>query len=382
MSLVTSSLGVFELELKAANIALSIAEDESLANLSAHWVMLDPKRFLQIIINLVTNAIKFTKKSSEKRITIKASAHEERPASGMLGGVEYVPQLYRPKEPTTTSFGTETDINYNITDNSRSDFFLSFSVADTGMGLTESQTALLFNRFAQASPKTHIEYGGSGLGLFISRQITEMLDGQIGVTSIPGVGSTFAFYIRAQRVTRPPPLTPAVDPSIRLSSSLGLVAEEKYRQPAINLSTGRAVKVKETDSPPVSQTTSTSVLVVEDNIVNQRVLCKQLRHRGFLVHSANHGREALDAMFAKRIQTDQSPKAGFNVVLCDIEMPIMNGIEFTKEVRRLESVGELEGHVPILGVTANVRSTQVSGALETGMVCKLYTVRFFVLKFL
>ncbi|KAI0391560.1 hypothetical protein F5Y17DRAFT_468155 [Xylariaceae sp. FL0594] len=368
MTLVTSSLKIFELELKASNIALSIVQDESLKKLSADWVMLDPKRFLQIIINLVTNAIKFTKKSREKRITIKASAHEERPASGKLGGVEYVPQLYRPKEPTTTSFDTETDINCNLADNTRSDVFLSFSVTDTGLGLTESQRALLFNRFAQASPKTHIEYGGSGLGLFISRQITEMLDGQIGVTSTPGVGSTFAFYIRAQRIRRPPPSTPATDPTIRLSSSLGLVAEEKYRQPTVNIRTGKgAVKVAEREVSPDSPPSPTSVLVVEDNIVNQRVLCKQLRHRGFLVQSANHGKEALEAMFAERIPTDRNPSAGFDVVLCDIEMPIMNGIEFTKEVRRLESVGELEGHVPILGVTANVRSTQVSGALEAGM---------------
>lgn len=58
----------------------------------------------------------------------------------------------------------------------------------------------------------------------------------------------------------------------------------------------------------------------------------------------------------------------FDVILCDIEMPVMDGIEFTREIRRLEAEGELEGHTPILGVTANVRSKQVSGALEVGMV--------------
>ncbi|KAI1817047.1 hypothetical protein GGS20DRAFT_575124 [Poronia punctata] len=366
IGLVRSSLKIFELELKATNITLSIVEDDSLVNLSAEWVMLDPKRFLQIIINLVTNAIKFTKKSKERRITIKASAHEQRPASGLLGGVEYVPPRYRSKEPTTTSFDSETDINCKP--DSRSDVFLSFSVTDTGLGLTESQRALLFNRFAQASPKTHIEYGGSGLGLFISRQITEMLDGQIGVTSKPGVGSTFAFYFRAQRATNPPHSTPSADPAIRLSSSLGLVAEEKYRQPTVELKPNNTSPEPLTPPIPRPPNTPLSLLVVEDNLVNQRVLCKQLRHRGYLVHSANHGREALDAMFAGTTSEEgRNPGAWFDVILCDIEMPIMNGIEFTREVRRLESAGELTGHVPILGVTANVRSTQVSGALEAGM---------------
>jgi signal transduction histidine kinase len=364
MSIVKSSLKIFELQLKATNITLTIVEDDSLATLGVDWVMLDPKRFLQIIINLVTNAIKFTKKSVIRRITIKASAHKERPAADILDDVEYVPQRYRPKKPIS-NLSSQTDLNSKT--DSRPDVFLSFSVTDTGLGLTESQKALLFNRFAQASPKTHIEYGGSGLGLFISRQITEMLDGQIGVSSTPGVGSTFAFYIKAQKAPRPPPFTPAVEPNIRLSSSLGLVSEEKYRQPTVDLKTRQLEQ--HLPSMPPRAILPRSILVVEDNRINQKVLCKQLRNRKFLVHPANHGREALDAMFAKRQDNDAQD---FDVVLCDIEMPIMDGIEFTKEIRRLESLGELVGHIPILGVTANVRSTQVSGAIDAGMACSFF----------
>ncbi|KAI8627229.1 hypothetical protein F5Y19DRAFT_465994 [Xylariaceae sp. FL1651] len=360
IALVRSSLKIFELELKVSDISLAIIEDESLAKLRVDWVMLDPKRFLQIIINLVTNAIKFTKLSSVRQITIKASAFTQRPTADLLYGVEYVPQRYPPKAPTSTF---RSQVDYHGLD-AGNDIYLSFSVTDTGTGLTESQKALLFNRFAQASPKTDIEYGGSGLGLFISRQITEMLGGEIGVSSTPGCGSTFAFYVKAQRIARPPPPTSLAKPDVPIGSSLGLVTEEKYRQPIVELETSR---IKRHSLAGAQETPARSVLVVEDNLINQKVLCKQLRNRDFLVHAANHGREALDAIYAKRTPSWHNRTADFDVILCDIEMPTMDGIEFTKEVRRLESVGELEGHIPIVGVTANVRSTQVSGAIEAGM---------------
>ncbi|KAI1756176.1 hypothetical protein F4782DRAFT_323849 [Xylaria castorea] len=338
MSLVRSSLKILELELKATDIALEIVEDDSLENLGAHWVMLDSKRFLQIIINLMMNAMKFTKKSTDRKITVKVSAHQKRPTSDALCGIEYVPHQYHAKTPTPGS----PQIDFNSTTEPGSDIFLSFSVTDTGIGLTESQKRFLFNRFAQASPKTYGEYGGSGLGLFISRQITEMLDGEIGVRSTPGVGSTFAFYVKAQRTTRPTPsdLPTTSDGGSKPSSPL---------------------------EPSIKEAAQRSVLVVEDNIINQRVLCKQLKNHGFSVQAANHGKEALDAVVPKKMLSSCNRATSFDVILCDIEMPIMDGIEFTKEVRRLESTRELSGHVPIVGVTANVRHVQVNNTLESGM---------------
>jgi hypothetical protein len=76
-------------------------------------------------------------------------------------------------------------------------------VQDTGRGLTVEEKKMLFMRFSQASPRTHIQYGGSGLGLFISRELTELQGGEIGVSSVAGEGSTFAFYVRARRSTKP-----------------------------------------------------------------------------------------------------------------------------------------------------------------------------------
>ena len=84
--------------------------------------------------------------------------------------------------------------------------FLSFSVSDTGSGLSDDERALLFQKFTQASPVTHVNYGGSGLGLFICRKLTELQGGQIMVQSRQGEGSTFSFYIETRRGGPPTPL--------------------------------------------------------------------------------------------------------------------------------------------------------------------------------
>ncbi|KAI0439473.1 hypothetical protein F4803DRAFT_564472 [Xylaria telfairii] len=342
MSLVRSSLKIPELELKATDITLTIVEDDSLAKLGARWVLLDSMRFVQIMINLVTNAMNFTKKSTDGKITIEVSAHQKRPPSDVLCGIEYVPQQYCAKTPTSSS----PYCNMDCTADPNLDVFLSFSVTDTGLGLTD-----LFNRFAEAAPKTSTEYGGSGLGLFISRQITEMLGGQIGVGSTPGVGSTFAFYVKAQKTIRP--TTPG---------SVAIPDGESSLKNAVK----QTAKGK----------TQRSVLVVEDNLINQKVLCRQLKNYGFLVQAANHGKEALDAILSPRT-SERSRTTSFDVILCDIEMPIMDGIDFTKEIRRLESTGELSGHVPIVGVTANVRHAQVNNTIQSGMVRSVPTIKEF-----
>ncbi|KAI1139390.1 hypothetical protein F5Y05DRAFT_403886 [Hypoxylon sp. FL0543] len=359
MALVRSSLKIFDAELKMTDIKLKIVEDDSLSRLGLDWVLLDPNRFLQIVINLVTNAVKFTKLSKVREIVVTASAQRHRPLERELG-VEFVPQRYSPATPVSAT-SAHTDLQDFV--HPESDVFLSFSVKDTGKGLTKDEKALVFNRFAQASPKTHIEYGGSGLGLFIARQITEMLGGEIGMASSPGSGCTFAFYIKTQKCGSPV----STEPVIRLSRSLSItadgtpIASEEEEEGDSSPEASPGSHTPRHGAPPLK------VLVVEDNLVNQKVLCKQLRNRDFLVKAANHGRDALDAVQERRGAQPAQGGSPFDVILCDIEMPVMDGIEFTKEIRRLEAEGELDGHVPILGVTANVRSKQVSGAIEVGM---------------
>ncbi|KAI0129762.1 CheY-like superfamily [Xylariales sp. AK1849] len=316
------------------DIILSIIEDESLVNSNMEWILLDPNRFLQIVINLVTNAIKFTRTSAMRKIVIAVSALHE-PPSGEVLGVEYVPRRYSPANPCSATGDILDEFKVLET------VYLSFSVTDTGKGLTSAEKALLFNRFAQASPKTHIEYGGSGLGLFISRQITEMLGGEIGMSSTSG-GSIFAFYVKAMKTLPPRRPSVSIEPILQMTRTLSLSRPD-----------------------PKTPPTQRHILVIEDNLVNQKVLCKLLRNRSFIVEAANHGQEALAAIAKLGATTE---RCSFDIILCDIEMPVMNGIEFAKEVRALESIGELiSEHVPIIGVTANVRGQQVNAAIEAGM---------------
>jgi len=233
-------------------------------------------------------------------------------------------------------------------------------VSDTGKGLTGDEKKLLFKRFAQASPKTEVSYGGSGLGLFISRQITEMLGGEIGVGSSPSNGCVFAFYVGTTRIDQPENLKDIPrarsSPAVRATDiPMALTPESPKKLPS---------RMKQPNKKPTIPE-SRKALVVEDNLVNQKVLCKQLRNRGFEVEATNHGKEALEALERARIATNTGK--AFDVCLCDIEMPIMDGIECVKEVRRLEDTGHFPARIPIIGVTANVRSKQVDAALEAGM---------------
>ncbi|KAI0475541.1 hypothetical protein GGR56DRAFT_517842 [Xylariaceae sp. FL0804] len=366
MRLIRSSLKIFEVELKMTDISLAILEDESLAALKVGWVLIDPNRFRQIIINLVTNAIKFTKTSPVKRISITVSACTQRPSEQQCG-VTYVPQRYTAATPYTSLVTQHMVMDSSDSLGPQPDIFLCFSIQDSGKGLSAGERATLFNRFAQASPKTHIEYGGSGLGLFISRQITEMLGGEIGIASNPGAGSTFAFYVKSKMADPPPLPSPTLsEPELQLGKTNSIDADEVVK-------TTKATQKPTPNTPVVPKIckleSPRSVLVIEDNLINQKVLCKQLVNRSFAVTAANHGKAALGAVMSK-LRSGQEEDGGstqFDVILCDIEMPVMDGIEFTREFRQLERQREAHVHTPILGVTANVRNAQVSAAIDAGM---------------
>jgi CheY-like chemotaxis protein len=120
--------------------------------------------------------------------------------------------------------------------------------------------------------------------------------------------------------------------------------------------------------------------ITQDNLVNQRVLQKQLLHLGFVVHVANHGGEALDQLQASTFwqansdsndegsqETQKSP-IDISVVLMDQEMPVMDGKECTKRIRELEAEGKFNRHIPIVGVTANARQEQIDDLVKVGMV--------------
>ena len=391
---IRSALRIFDRELRESGITMNIVEHKSLDAMDVSFLMLDPNRFLQVLINLVTNSIKFTRSAKQRHITIELTASAKRPTPPQ---VRFFPSIRR-ESPFTTRTTTPPPSPENEI------IYLGISVCDTGKGLTQSESHSLFNRFAQASPKTHIEYGGSGLGLFISRQIVELMHGQIGIKHEQEAGCTFAFFVQTQRVTvdqdelsqaadklkislthhpvtplsnstvaqkldTPPVLTPlersASGLSTEMSGKITIEVDAGDDQSETAQSTAkRTLEVPKTTAPAQPQVSATKVLVVEDNLINQKVVCKQLRNRGYEVHAANHGGEALAAL-----KTAAAPgQEYFAIILCDIEMPVMDGIACTQELRRLEKEHVLPGHIPMIAVTANARSTHVERAMQAGMV--------------
>lgn len=113
-----------------------------------------------------------------------------------------------------------------------------------------------------------------------------------------------------------------------------------------------------------------NILLVEDNLINQKVLSKQLRALGCVVHVANHGIEALEFLAKTTSWTDapmSEPRMGLSLILMDLEMPVMDGLAATRQIRDLERAGKLKGHIPIIAVTANTRGEQMTIAREAGM---------------
>ena len=441
-SVVKHVVKMFDSEAKAAGVDLFFEIDQSYRDLGIDWVSLDPTRVLQILINLLTNAIKFTRLETKTRnITITLAASATEPTS-TPGGVQF----------------TETKLvgdNHHLEQDWKQGNiqFIQFSVTDTGRGLTQEQTTSLFQRFSQASPRTHVHYGGSGLGLFISRRLTELQGGSIGLTSEYKKGSTFSFYIKARRVKpamlrkgslpdvfpedirhrrdkpslsslrdyKPPIIPEAVQENSQSwrhehtgpdpNPALVPLVTEPQQAPSSPRPATAPPAVLTTEAlglpPPLdfaelkrtkSIPETLHVLVVEDNLVNQKVLAKQLRNLGCIVSVANHGRESLDflprttrwnheaysARSASRrpsiqISTDANAPSLHNVsagadapvelslILMDWEMPIMSGLVATAKIRELERDGLLHGRVPVIGVTANVRQQQIETAMQAGM---------------
>lgn len=184
--LVEKALRMYEAEISRAGIKTRLVVEPTYDELGVDWVVLDPSRLLQVVINLLTNAIKFTQYADIREIAVYIGASYVRP-TGKHHGINFIPLRHTKAAHTPKSeWGDGEDI------------YLQVAVTDTGSGLNEEQMQVLFQRFAQASPKTYKQYGGSGLGLFISRELCELQGGQIGVASGEGK-TTFTFYVKAKR---------------------------------------------------------------------------------------------------------------------------------------------------------------------------------------
>ncbi|PYH67209.1 histidine kinase G2 [Aspergillus vadensis CBS 113365] len=388
-------LVMFRPELRKQDIQFEYKLDNSYAACGIQWVMADIDRMSQVLINIVSNAIKFTANETERHVWVFMGASIERPLSYPPNVVFFnLNQAERSLDSTTTSEWGNGQVVY-----------IMVAVKDTGIGIGEEDQKRLFERFRQATPKTQSVYGGSGLGLNVSRKLCHLHGGEIGVSSKRGHGSTFGFFfkvrhaagerdvgslmdnepevdnlcseIQAQGIemtglsqTKPMPDIPE-DPVVTHVEEVAanVNCDDKRRHTAEPnhvtkgpLTGSNAAKLEhngnhQANSPqsPRSGTTENNLLLVEDNVINQQVLSRELRTLGYRVSEAANGHEAVDA-----VQSDDSL-----CILADQEMPMMDGVSATREIRKVER--NRTSRIPILGVTANALEAQSNAMLDAGM---------------
>ena len=197
------------------------------------------------------------------------------------------------------------------------DSLVRFEVQDSGIGISAEQIAQLFQPFHQADASITRKYGGTGLGLAISRQLVGMMGGEVGVESQPGKGSTFWFTARLGRGVKPVTADQTV-PSV----DLGII-QGSY------------------------------ILLVEDNLFNQQVAKELLEEAGAAVVIANNGKEALDLLVEKH----------FDCVLMDMQMPVMDGLEATRQIRANPKLAATR----IIAMTANAGRESWTRCFDAGM---------------
>ncbi|HJR12501.1 MAG TPA: ATP-binding protein [Rhodanobacteraceae bacterium] len=267
-------------------LTLELAIDDALA--PAH--VADPLRLRQILANFLSNALKFTR----------------------TGGV-----TVRAERVAVLEDGRES---------------IALRVRDSGIGISDEQSALLFQPFSQAESGTARTFGGTGLGLAICRQLAELMGGKIELASKPGIGSTFSLVL---------PL--AKGDAARVEPERSSAPEEDFpTRPLPGIETARREH--------------SLVLVVDDHATNREVLTRQLARAGFACETAADGEEGL-----RRWHTGD-----YALVLTDIHMPKMDGYQLTAAIRKAERL-EGRGRTPIIAVTANVSKGEAEHCIAMGM---------------
>ena len=208
---------------------------------------------------------------------------------------------------------------------------LHFQVRDTGIGIPAAKRASIFEEFVQADSSTTRRYGGTGLGLAISQRLVQLMDGRIWVESEEGRGSTFHFIVRVQPSLEAATPDPAADGDrSALAGTAAAPAPAPARRPL-------------------------RILVADDVMVNQRLLQRMLEKLGHLVTVVADGRQALDIVSTET----------FDLVFMDVQMPVMDGLESTVEIRRREPL--LGPRLPIVAVTAHAMQGDKERFLAAGM---------------
>jgi len=257
----------------------------NIASVKGMTFLADKLRVGQVLINLLNNAFKFTKKGE---VTL---------------------------ETKCTRYG-------------RGRYRLKLIVTDTGIGISAQQQKIIFTPFMQAESSSERRFGGTGLGLSIVKQIVEHYDGKIEVSSELGIGARFTATLTLD------------------DANAGAMAEKRS---ALNACY----------TPSKEELSTLKALIVEDNEINQLVIKEQLREIGLASDLAVNGEDALEKV--KRSIAEKSP---YTIILMDCHMPIMDGLEATKQIRKL---GHQSSTLPIIALTANALTKDKEKCLKSGM---------------
>jgi PAS domain S-box-containing protein len=256
-------------------------------------------------------------KASSKGLTLSTTVIG--PGGLLLGDVARLRQVLINFISNAVKFTTRGDIHLRIIQSAAGDRRnLRIEVKDSGIGVPPAQMDHIFGRFTQADASVSRQYGGTGLGLAISKRIIDALDGEIGVDSNMGEGSTFWF-----EVSMPPAGAIDSDPTV--------------------------------NQPPVSIDRTLRLLVVDDNAVNTELVCALLSPFDFIIDTAGDGVEAVESVSLAR----------YDLILMDVQMPNMDGITATRHIRAAAHPDSQR--VPIIAMTANVLPEQVARCLDAGM---------------
>jgi PAS domain S-box-containing protein len=266
---------------------------------------------LKELINNVVNIIGF--KATEKSLDFKINCHEMIPKN-LNGDSLRISQILINLLNNAVKFTNSGFVKINI---SNTNDRFKFEVIDTGIGMTQTQQQKLFQSFSQADSSTTRDYGGTGLGLSISKQLVELMGGEIWVQSEKGVGSTFGFELRLEKAKNP----------------ISIDKKSKFLEEDIQTLQG------------------SEILLVEDTLINQEIILGLLENSGIIIDLANNGKEGVE-LFSKN---------SYELILMDIQMPIMDGYEATKIIRASDS------NIPIIALTGNAMKEDIGRTQAVGM---------------
>ena len=256
----------------------------------------DPTRIRQVLLNLAGNAVKFTERG-EVMIRVSLVARDEHAVR------------------------------------------VRFAIEDTGIGIAATALKRLFQPFVQADGSTTRRFGGTGLGLSISKRLVELMNGDIDVTSTEGQGTTFSFILPLGLSDT----SPAKSFDSRATLASKYVPSETYLTAASSHPQELAVQ----------DSSQRAILLVEDNIANQKLATIMLKKLNYTVGLANNGLEALAEIKNKQ----------YDAILMDCQMPEMDGFEATRAIRALEG----DNQIPIIAMTANALQGDKEKCLAAGM---------------